>query len=119
MERNKILGARGEALARRYLESKGYRLIATNYKVSYPEIDIIAQLKTSWVFIEVKTRTKTLDSIKENPLSRWQVVNLKRAILDYVNKNHLNLEAVRLDLIIILVDKQTNLAELKHYRDIF
>jgi len=119
MDRNKILGTRGETLARDYLGSRGYQLIATNYKTSYPEIDIIAKLKTAWIFVEVKTRLKTPDSLVENPLLKWQVNNLKKAILDYAAKNHLNLETIHLDLIIILVDSKTNLATLKHYRDVF
>jgi len=119
MERNKLLGAGGEALAKKYLLANDYKLITANYKISYPEIDLIARLKTEWVFIEVKTRLKTPDSLNENPLSKWQVKTLKRAILDYAVKNRLNLEAVHLDLIVILVDQTTKLATLKHYRDVF
>jgi len=119
MERNKILGQRGEALARQYLENNGYELIATNYKSGYPEIDIIAKDKFNLVFIEVKTRIKTSESFYENPLLKWQTKTIKRAVLDYAYKKSLDLEALRLDLIVILVDQKTKQAELKHYRDVF
>lgn len=119
MERNKILGQKGEMLAREYLRSKGYKLIATNYKSGYPEIDIIAEDKSDLVFVEVKTRIKTSDSLSENPLLKWQTKTIKRAILDYAYKKSLDLEALRLDLIVILVDQKAKQAELKHYRDIF
>lgn len=119
MERNKILGTRGELIARQYLVSRGYQLVATNYKLSYPEIDIIARSQENWVFVEVKTRLKNLASLAENPLQKWQTKNLKQAILTYAAKNRLDLETVRLDLIVILVDKLSNLATLKHYPDIF
>lgn len=119
MERNIILGQKGEALARKYLLAHGYELIATNYKSGYPEIDIIAKDKSSLIFVEVKTRIKTLESSHENPLLRWQTKTIKRAILDYAYKKSLDLEALRLDLIVILVDQKTKQAELKHYRDVF
>lgn len=119
MERNKILGQKGEELARRYLKANGYKLVTTNYKFGYPEIDIIAEDKANLVFIEVKTRIKTPESLYENPLLKWQTKTITRAILDYAYKKSLALEALRLDLIIILVDQKTKQAELKHYRDIF
>lgn len=119
MERNKILGQKGEILARKYLKDNGYELIAANYKSSYPEIDIIAKDKSNLIFIEVKTRIKTPESFYENPLLKWQTKTIKRAMLDYAYKKSLDLEALRLDLIIILVDQKTKKAELKHYQDVF
>lgn len=119
MLETKILGQRGETAAQKYLLKNNYRIIATNYKSSYQEIDIIAKKNKEYVFVEVKTRLKNKESLKENPLSPFQVKNLKIAILDYTYKNKINLDYIRLDLIIILVGRNKNSAELKHYRDVF
>jgi len=51
------LGARGEYLARLFLEKKGYVFIRANYKRSCGEIDLILQENDEIVFLEVKTRT--------------------------------------------------------------
>lgn len=50
------LGEKGEELAKRFLQKKGYKLIEQNYKTPLGEIDIIAKDKDTLVFIEVKTR---------------------------------------------------------------
>ncbi len=54
----KEFGERGERLARRFLEQKGYVFIRGNYTTSYGEIDLIMQEDDEIVFLEVKTRTK-------------------------------------------------------------
>ena len=118
MLKTKILGRRGETAAQKYLLKNNYKIIAANYKSSYQEIDIIAQKNKEYIFVEVKTRLKNKESLTENPLSARQVKNLKIAILNYADKNKINLDCVRLDLIFILVDQNKNTADLKHYRDI-
>jgi len=50
------LGQKGEGLACKLLEQKGYIIISRNFKTSLGEIDIIAKDKETLVFIEVKTR---------------------------------------------------------------
>lgn len=55
----KILGDKGEKQAARYLKKKGYKVIATNYRCKYGEIDLIARHADIIIFIEVKTRTST------------------------------------------------------------
>ena len=56
MGRNNIAGAWGEATAARYLQKKHYKLLATNYRCRFGEIDIIARNKKFLVFVEVKLR---------------------------------------------------------------
>lgn len=51
------LGARGEALAERYLKRAGFRILARNYRCRYGEIDLVAEEGGCLVFVEVKTRS--------------------------------------------------------------
>ena len=53
----KILGKAGEDFAAKYLESRGYKIIDRNYKIRAAEIDIIAELDNTIIFVEVKTRS--------------------------------------------------------------
>lgn len=117
-QNNKIIGNWGEALAKEYLRRHHYKITATNYRTGRLEIDLIARSGRQLIFIEVKTRRKTAASLADNPLTAKQIKNLKRAIIAYCLKNRVSLDAVRLDLIIIIADRERQSAQLKHYRDV-
>jgi putative endonuclease len=55
-EKKDALGDRGENLAARELQRKGYRILNRNFKSPVGEIDIIARDGKTLVFVEVKTR---------------------------------------------------------------
>jgi putative endonuclease len=50
------LGARGEDLAARHLEARGYEVVDRNFRTRYGELDIVARDPRFLVFCEVKTR---------------------------------------------------------------
>lgn len=56
MGKNNIVGAWGESLAADFLRKNGYKLVATNYRCRYGEIDLIVSNKKYLVFVEVKLR---------------------------------------------------------------
>ena len=56
MGRNNIVGAWGESLAAEFLKKKRYKLVATNYRCRYGEIDLIVSNRQYLVFVEVKLR---------------------------------------------------------------
>ncbi len=56
MGRNNITGAWGESLAARYLQNKGYKLVASGYRCRFGEIDLIVTNRKYIVFVEVKLR---------------------------------------------------------------
>lgn len=60
MAQHNELGKWGEGVARDFLVSRGYSILATNHRVVGIEIDIIAQLGSSIAFVEVKTRKSPL-----------------------------------------------------------
>ena len=118
MTDTKNLGNLGEVIAKKYLLKRGYVFLNQNYISNKLELDLIFSFKQKIIFIEVKTRIKNSESIKENPLTAWQTKNLSRAMINYCLERHINLDRAQLDLIIILVDKETRQAELKHYPNI-
>lgn len=56
MGRNNLVGAWGEALAAQYLQKKRFKIIATNFRTRFGEIDLIAANRRYLVFVEVKLR---------------------------------------------------------------
>ncbi len=53
---NKELGASGEDIACRFLKTKGYRILGTNFRTPFGELDVIAKKDDYTIFVEVKTR---------------------------------------------------------------
>ena len=53
----KMTGAAGERIASAYLKKLGYRILESNFRTPFGEIDIIAKHKGVMVFVEVKSRT--------------------------------------------------------------
>ena len=51
------IGKNGEEMAKQYLINKEYKIIQTNFRCYFGEIDIIAQKDNSLIFVEVKART--------------------------------------------------------------
>jgi len=56
MGRNNLVGSWGEALAAQYLIKKHFKLVATNYRSRFGEIDLIVSNRKFLVFVEVKLR---------------------------------------------------------------
>lgn len=56
MGKNNLTGAWGEALAAKYMLKKRYKVIATNYRCHFGEIDLIVANRKYLVFVEVKLR---------------------------------------------------------------
>ncbi len=54
---NITIGTLGEKYTAAYLRRNGFKIIETNLRNSYSEIDIIAESKEYIIFVEVKTRT--------------------------------------------------------------
>jgi putative endonuclease len=54
------LGEEGEGLAARFLEERGYRIVARRWRGAGREIDLIAEKGDVVAFVEVKTRRAPL-----------------------------------------------------------
>jgi len=55
--RRQELGKEGEAIAARFLEQRGYRILARRFRTRLGEIDLVALAGETLVFVEVKLRT--------------------------------------------------------------
>jgi putative endonuclease len=58
MGRPHELGRRGEEIAAQILETRGWTIVARNYRLGHREIDLIIKKHRTIAFVEVKTRVR-------------------------------------------------------------
>jgi putative endonuclease len=101
-------GKRGEALALNYLKHHGYRILETNFRTRYGEIDIIGRKKDYLVFFEVRAKKNLSYGLPEESISAAKASHL-RAAAYYFIRTHSNLpESWRIDFIAIELDDKMN-----------
>ncbi len=98
------LGARGEALAVKYLKRTGYRIVEQNFRVRAGEIDIIAEQDGTLVFIEVKTRTDTRFGLPFESITASKKIHLSKVALEYMSKHDCHDRPARFDVIGVQLD---------------
>ena len=106
--KKKELGAKGEEIAVRYLQSREYKILERNYRIRFGEIDIIAEQGENLVFIEVKTRAdKHFGSPFESVTKRKQK-QLSKVALEYISKKDWHNRPARFDVVGIELQEGEN-----------
>ena len=114
MPREKLdLGNFGERLARANLESKGYRIVTTNYRCLFGEVDIIARQAEALVFVEVKTRMSRSHGTALESVTPAKLRAFVKAAEHYLQRHEHDGE-VRLDRIAIDLRGDGRLVSLEH-----
>jgi len=113
------LGGVGEDLAAQYLESKGYSIITRNWHAGrYGEIDIVAEEGGMVVVVEVKTRHGVGFGNPEDAVNAAKQAKLRGAAQAYVTSHPQLPQAVRIEVVAVVLSPDGQLLDLKHYRDI-
>jgi putative endonuclease len=100
------VGRRGEQLACSLLKKRGYRIVETNARGHYGEIDIVARVKGCLVFVEVRSRTSTEFGTPEESVTRQKRRKLITCALDYVTSHDKPEDQVwRIDVVAIEMDE--------------
>ena len=87
--RNRQIGAFGEATIARYLESRGYDIIERNWRIKEGEIDIIACSADGLLhFVEVKTRSSLAFGDPLEAIDRNKARRLQRLALAWLATHH-------------------------------
>jgi putative endonuclease len=82
-KRRQQVGRWGEEVAARFLEERGYRILARNLRTAYGEIDLIAYKDGLTIFVEVKARTGTGFGLPEEAITPTKRSHLINAIQAY------------------------------------
>jgi putative endonuclease len=116
MKRHHI-GAWGEEIASQYLQTKGYRILARNWRTQEGEVDLVAQDGETVVFVEVKTRTSKEFGWPEESITVTKRRRLQRSALAYLSDQDLMDIHWRIDVIAIDRNHSGGVERLEHYID--
>ena len=94
-------GRRGEDIAARFLEEKGYRIIQRNFRYDRGEIDIIAQDGMELVFVEVKSRENEAFGLPEESITPSKEEQLKKVAEGYLFERGIDTQPCRFDVVAI------------------
>lgn len=108
------IGAEYEDAAARYLEAKGYEILARNFRCRAGEIDLIASEGRGLVFVEVKYRRSRQNGLPEEAVSRTKMRTIAR-VADYYRVRYQVPDTVSCRFDVIAIEGE----EIRHYRDAF
>jgi putative endonuclease len=93
------LGKQGEHLAVTYLEAKGMKILARNWRCRHGEIDIIAEEGPNLIVVEVKTRSGRSHGTALESVSPTKLARLRMLAAKWLATQPHTFDAVRVDVI--------------------
>ena len=101
MDRRKQIGHQGETLAASYLAAKGFSILHRNWRCPGGELDIVAEMGQTLVFVEVRTRRGTrygtaAESI--TPAKQARLIQLAQTFLQETNRSS---QSWRIDVVAV------------------
>lgn len=113
----KELGNLGERIACEYLVKKGFKILGKNYRITFGEIDIIAQYKNILHFVEVKAIAGSGNGFyPEEHVNYKKQRKLQQMAQIYLEKNNYKQDtAYQIDIIGITANQETRNAKLHYF----
>jgi putative endonuclease len=111
-------GRRGEDLAHRTLQKRGFQVVARNYRPrSGPgEIDLVGWDGATLVFVEVKARSTAEFGDPDRAVDHEKRMALVRAAREYARRSNVEWQDVRFDLVSVVLGDPPSVS---HTRDAF
>lgn len=110
------LGSAGERLAAGWLEARGFRVLARNWRCAYGELDIVAEEAGELVFVEVKTRRGTAYGLPEEAVTASKRAHLIAAAQCYLAEAQRETQPYRIDVVAVQLNGQGRLIAVRHHR---
>lgn len=100
----KTIGNIGEGIAVRFLKQRGYKILETNYRTIFGEIDAVARKDGFIIFIEVKTRASSSLGPPYLAVTRLKQRHIIKNALFYLKRHCLVNTDWRIDIVSVKLD---------------
>lgn len=107
MGREKIkVGKIGEGIALEFLKRRGYKVLETNFRTPFGELDLVARKKDFTVFVEIKTRTTSSLGPPYLSVTRIKQEHLIKNALCYLKRYGLVDSNWRIDVVSVKLNRE-------------
>jgi putative endonuclease len=118
-DRRQAIGQTGEDMAAQYLVSKGWQLIARNWRTKRGELDIAAHDGLQLVIVEVRTTTSQQFGLGLESVGTRKQEQVRRVAMEFIQQHNYAHLAVRFDVISVLLSKDREFIDLQHLEGVF
>jgi putative endonuclease len=118
---NRQVGKRGEEIAAKYLQDKGYRILERNYSTKFGEIDLIATKNNILYFVEVKLKQSEDFGTPEEMIGRDKLARVQHMAEFYLLENPKiagNYEIYSVDAVCIVMNEVGGIKRISLYENI-
>lgn len=113
------LGRWGEERAARFLERRGWTVLARNYRFGRREVDLVVRRGDTVAFVEVKTRAGSGFGAPQDAITLLKRREVEAVASDFLRRHRLGQAQVRFDAVAIRVRRGPGHTEvaLEHLED--
>jgi putative endonuclease len=111
------LGRWGESRAARFLERRGWRILARNYRFGRREVDLVVRQGDVVAFVEVKTRAGRGFGLPQEAITALKRREIEAVATQFLSRYRLDDVSVRFDAMAIEVDRELRVARVEHVAD--
>jgi len=105
MDNKHKAGIAGQEAAEKFLQSKGYEVLARNYRIKTGEIDLVLKDGMYIVFVEVKFRTSTKYGLPREAVGYTKQQRIINTALHYLTHHKLTENDIRFDVVEVLMER--------------
>ncbi len=112
------VGKIGEKIVEDYLEKRGTKILVKNFRSKFGEIDLIGKKGDTIIFFEVKTRKTLRFGQPYEAVNKTKLRKIRKTIDFFLLKNpKYQKYKLRIDVISLILDKQNNIKQIKHFEN--
>jgi putative endonuclease len=115
----RLLGAKGEQYAAKYLRKQGYDILSGNFSLGTGELDIVAFKDKVIYFVEVKTRTVGGVTTPADAVDYKKQENLRSSAAAYITKYKLHKYKYYFDIIEVFANEKGDIIDINHIKNAF
>ena len=118
MHKRQKIGEFAEKIAADFLRAKDYKIVERNYRKPWGEIDIIAKIGDTLVFVEVKANSQEFRSKDFSPETRVDQEKIRKIIKTAQTYTGDRDISWRVDIVSVTFIKSENKAKIIHFKNV-